>query len=139
MSGPRISRLAIFWLASAFSLMPAIAGGIGLDGKWLAEDINGGGVIDRLQTTLEVSADGAVSGSGGCNRFAGQAKISSESISFGPLAATEMMCPPATMDQEHKFFAALGKVAGWRIDQMRQKLVLTDAGGKPIVVFARMD
>jgi putative lipoprotein len=29
-------------------------------GRWLAEDIDGSGVIDRLQTVLEISADGSV-------------------------------------------------------------------------------
>ena len=31
-------------------------------GKWLAEDIMDGGVLDRFQSTLEISEDGAVSG-----------------------------------------------------------------------------
>ena len=31
-------------------------------GRWLAEDISGGGVIDNLQTVLEIAADGTVAG-----------------------------------------------------------------------------
>jgi heat shock protein HslJ len=57
-------------------------------GRWLAEDIRSGGVIDRLQTVLEIAADGTVSGSGGCNAMRGKATISGETIVFGPIAVT---------------------------------------------------
>lgn len=106
-------------------------------GRWLTEDISGGGVIDRLQTVLEIAPDGKVSGTGGCNRFAGTATIKGDSIGFGALAATMMACPPASMDQERKFFDALKSVRRWSIDPTRQKLVLLDAAGKPLVVLAR--
>jgi len=46
-----------------------VTGGASPVGSWLAEDIGGGGAIDRLQTTLEITADGKAFGSGGCNRY----------------------------------------------------------------------
>src|SRR5262245_17332334 len=64
-------------------------------GRWLAEDIRNGGVIDRLQTVLELGADGAVSGSGGCNRMTGRVVIAGHRMTFGPLASTKMACAPA--------------------------------------------
>ena len=51
------------------------------DIDWLAEDINGGGVIDYAQTTLIIKSDGSVSGSGGCNRFMTSASIDGPSHS----------------------------------------------------------
>jgi heat shock protein HslJ len=42
-----------------------------LVGTWLAEDIGGGGVIDYLQTTLEINDDGTYSGFAGCNNYTG--------------------------------------------------------------------
>ncbi len=107
-------------------------------GRWLAEDIRGGGVVDRIQTYVEVAADGAVSGSGGCNRIFGQAKIGADKIAFGAMGATQMACPPAVMNQERKFLDALAAARGWRVDEARRKFVLLDADGKPLVVFARM-
>ena len=107
-------------------------------GRWLAEDIRQGGVIDRLQTVLEIGADGAVSGTGGCNRVAGKATIAGNAITFGPLASTNMACTPAAMDQEAKFFAALREVRSWRVDPTRRKLALLGADGKVLVVFSRM-
>lgn len=108
-------------------------------GKWLAEDIDGGGVIDRLQTTLEIRDDGMVNGMGGCNRYAGSATVSSSEIKFLPLASTRMACSAAVMNQEAKFHAALEKVRGWRIDEQQRKLFLLDSGGFDLIRFSKMD
>lgn len=102
-------------------------------GRWLAEDIRGGGVIDNLQSVLEISADGNVSGSGGCNRLRGQATISGTSLAFGAIATTRMACPPAVMDQESKFLAALEAVRCFRIDPQEHKLHLLDAAGQTVL------
>lgn len=107
-------------------------------GRWLAEDIRGGGVIDRLQTVLDIAADGTITGTGGCNRIRGKATITGDAISFGPMISTKMACSPAVMNQEQKFLSALHDVRTWRIDSARRKLSLLGANGAPIVVFAQM-
>lgn len=109
-----------------------------LVGAWLAEDIDGGGVIDNLQTTLEIAADGSVSGNGGCNRFGGSATIDGDKITFGDLASTMMACAEAAMNQEQKFHAALGAVRRYRIDDEQRKLFLADAAGKVVVQLSAM-
>lgn len=109
-----------------------------LAGAWLAEDIAGGGVIDNLQTTLEIAADGKVSGNGGCNRFSGSASIDGDKISFGDLASTMMACTEAAMDQEMKFHAALAAAHTFRIDAEQRKLFLSDAAGKVVAQFSSM-
>ncbi|MGL4264040.1 MAG: META domain-containing protein [Afipia sp.] len=108
-------------------------------GKWLAEDIDGGGVIDRLQTTLEIRDDGMVTGMGGCNRYAGSAKFDGTTIKFLPMASTRMACSPAVMNQESKFHATLEKVRTWRVDQVQRKLLLLDGQGFDLMRFSRMD
>lgn len=107
-------------------------------GKWLAESIRRRGVIDNLQTVLEIGRDGRVSGSGGCNRINGKAEISGSRIHFGPVASTRMACAPAAMDQEAKFIEALGDARKWRIDDRRGKLYLLDAQGSEVLLLARM-
>jgi putative lipoprotein len=114
------------------------AAALPLAGAWLAEGIDGGGVIDDLQTTLEIGADGKVSGSGGCNRFSGSATIEGDKISFGELAATEMACAEAVMDQEMKFHGALAAARTFRIDPAQRKLFLSDDAGKVVVQFSAM-
>jgi putative lipoprotein len=112
--------------------------GQGPVGRWLAEDIRGGGVIDSLQTVLVLGADGGVGGSGGCNTMGGSAKISGDTIRFGQIVSTMMACTPAVMNQERKFFDALNDVRSWRVDGPRRKLILSDARGRPIIVLAKM-
>ncbi|WP_239025130.1 META domain-containing protein [Rhodoligotrophos defluvii] len=104
-------------------------------GRWLAEDINGAGVIDRVQTTLEIAADGSYSGFGGCNGYSGQAQITADAIRFSPPIATRKACIPAVMDQEARFFRALEAVRSWRKGP-HGKLVLLDESGKPVIRLA---
>ena len=105
-------------------------------GRWLAEDINGGGVIDRLQTTLDISAKGRATGFGGCNAFTGQVRLDGAGVAFGPLASTRKACTRAVMDQEYKFHQALNGARSWRIDE-HGKLVLTDASGNVVARLTR--
>lgn len=109
----------------------------GVVGSWLAEDIDGGGVIDNLQTVLDIAPDGAVSGTGGCNRIGGHATIEGTNIGFEKMFSTMMACAPAIMDQEGKFLKALEGVKAYRLDTERDKLILLDAAGKDVIILAR--
>lgn len=134
-----VAALAVAGGSALASGPPSAAPAVSPIGKWLAEDIRGGGVIDRLQTTLEIIADGKAVGSGGCNRISGSATIDGRAIAFGPMAATRKMCMPAVMNQEAKLLAALGEVKAWEADVARGKLILRDGAGAALVVFARID
>lgn len=118
---------------------PAAAGGG--DGSspvgplWIAEDIGGRGVVDRLQTSITFGADGRAYGSGGCNRFTGGYTLDGDKLSFGAMAQTNMACVEAAMDQEQRFHQALGAVRGWRIEN--GLLHLTDGQGATVVRLAR--
>jgi putative lipoprotein len=107
-------------------------------GKWLAEDLLGGGVIDRLKTTLEIATDGTVSGHGGCNRYHGRVSLTGESMSFSPLASTKMACTPAAMAQEQKFHQALEKTRTFRINARERKLILRDGNGTTVARLVKM-
>jgi heat shock protein HslJ len=134
----RCLAIAFFVSSMVCQSAVAMAESKSLNGRWRAEDIRRGGVIDRIRTILEINANGAVSGTGGCNRFTGRASIAGKKITFGSVASTRMACTPAVMDQEGKFFAALDDVRAWRIDTTRHKLVLLDGNGNPVIVLARM-
>jgi heat shock protein HslJ len=132
----RFAASVLFIVLLAFG---AAAGPASPVGKWLAEDIDGGGVIDRLQTTLEIRDDGIVNGMGGCNRYAGSAKIDGNAIKFLPMASTRMACSPAVMNQESKFHSTLEKIRTWRIDEARRKLILLDRQGFEMMRLSQMD
>ncbi|HEV7248355.1 MAG TPA: META domain-containing protein [Shinella sp.] len=108
-----LACLAFLAAAPAYADEP-VPGGLG--GSWLAEDIGGNGVIDDLQTTLEIKPDGNYGGNGGCNTYRGKLKVQNGNIAFAPAAATRKMCAPAIMDQEQKFFDALGTVTSWKLE-----------------------
>lgn len=112
--------------------------GVSIVGKWLAEEILGQGVLDRLQTTLHVSDDGNISGSTGVNQFNGQAAITKESIKFGTLACTRRAGPQAAMKQESQYTKALEETASYRLDANGQ-LHLLDSEGKIVLKFSRMN
>jgi heat shock protein HslJ len=108
-----------------------------LEGAWLLEDLGGRGVVDMVRTTLEFTADGRVSGSGGCNRFTGSYTLDGDTLGVGPLASTKMMCPEAVMAQEDGFFQALGDV-----DQVAVSgsfLVIHFEGSEQPLKFTRME
>ena len=134
-----LARFVASLLVTALLVVGAAADSATPVGKWLAEDIDGGGVIDRLQTTLEIRDDGMVSGAGGCNRYAGSAKFDGSSLKFLPLASTRMACSAAAMKQEGKFHATLEKVRAWRIDEARRKLILLDGQGFEMMRLSKMD
>jgi len=106
--------------------------------SWWVEDIAGKGVIDRSHTSIEFTEDGKVAGSTGCNRYFGSAEIDGSNISFGPLAGTRKMCPASLMDQEMKFFRAMGNVKSWEIADT-DLLQLRDVDGKGQLRASRTD
>ncbi len=126
---------------SVRTLMAAVmsvtaSGSNGMVGQeWLAEDIGGRGVVDHARTTITIGAGGTVTGSGGCNRLRGTAQTDGNSLTFGTMAATRMMCPPAVMDQEGKFLRALELTREFRIDGPYLKLL--DGDGAELVRFTR--
>jgi heat shock protein HslJ len=116
----------------------AARAGAGWDGStWLVEDIRRRGVIDNAQTTLRIEADGAVSGSTGCNAYSGSAKIDGDAIRFGPLAVAARACVPALADQERKFLHALSLVRARRLDRFG-RLQLVSAQGEALLTLTRM-
>ena len=105
-------------------------------GSWLAEDIEGSGVIDNVQTTLQIGHDGRAGGHGGCNTYGGEVTIEGDRISFGRMAATMMACVEAVMNQEGKFHDALRRVVSFRIDPDQRKLLLLNEGGETLIRLA---
>ena len=128
-------RHADIWLQRAASPQADNSAAPNFLGDWLVENISGRGVIDNLQSTLTFDTNGRVYGMGGCNRFTGGIKSSADGLSFGPLAATQMACPPAIADQESRYFAALAAVHSGRVEGAF--LILRAADGTPLVKLTR--
>lgn len=109
--------------------------------SWHATGINNGkgavvATADTEKVTAVFSADGQLSGSGGCNTYgATYATSGSNQIAIGPVAATAMAClDEGVMQTEQEYFAALGKVTTY--DRKANQLTLKDATGATQVTFA---
>ncbi|MGE0241223.1 MAG: YbaY family lipoprotein [Parvibaculaceae bacterium] len=123
-------RVELVKSASAAPLAPG--------GRWRAEAIRNRGVAPDFTASIEIAADGKVTGTGGCNRISGKATVAGAHMSFGPIISTKMACAPSVMDQESNFLAALADTRLWRIDETRDKLILVDAHGVTVLRLARM-
>lgn len=102
---------------------------------WLAEDIDGAGVIDNAQSTLEFTSDGRVAGRAGCNRYGGSVKLDGSKLKIDQVFATKMACAPALMDQETRFLQALEAASAFEVKDT--KLIVRDAAGKQRLILDR--
>jgi len=96
---------------------------------WLVEDIDHGGVIDRLRTYFRLDESGQATGSAGMNRFNGKVTLAGDRIKFGAMATTRMGGSSAVMAQEAKFIKTLSKIRSYKIDE-NGLLRLLDGEGK---------
>lgn len=127
----------IFAALFACLASPAFAQDSLAGSRWLAEAIAGVVLTESAHSRLEVLAEGRISGNSGCNAFTGAGQLRDGAVKIGMLATTRMACPPAIMDQERKFLAALGKAV--RYEAMSNgRLVLRDSSGAELVRFSRM-
>jgi len=115
--------------------VPAKAAGGGAGGlvgaAWRVEDLNGGGVIDKSQTSLEFNAEGRVSGIAGCNRYSADYTTGEGKLSFGQAAVTRRACPPAVGEQERTFLDLFGAIGSYTFDG-DGSLILKTADGRTI-------
>jgi putative lipoprotein len=103
---------------------------------WVAEDIDGKGVIDNAQSTLVFGTDSRVSGRAGCNQYGGKVTLNGASMIVDQVFSTKMACTaPALMDQETRFLEALQATRSYRMDGT--KLLLLDGSGSTRLRFDR--
>ncbi len=78
---------------------------------WVPLFVNGEPIPEGAGLALEVSFDGNVKGTTGCNRFTGRADLDAGVMSFSPLAVTEMAClEPERTEREAVWLKALAEV-----------------------------
>jgi heat shock protein HslJ len=109
-------------------------------GEWVATGVLYDDAFQSIVGGVELTADfdreGALSGSGGCNRFRGEYLITGEGLEIGPLASTRIACLSEEVSaQETGYFAALESAATW--DQLGDELTITNATGQRAVTFRR--
>lgn len=134
-----LTLLAIAHLAESTESLPSGSGRGDINGtEWRVEHIAGGGVIDASHTTVQFPEPGRVAGDSGCNRYTGAVTLVGSRLAFGPLAGTRRACAPALMDQEQKFYKAMGQVVAWELADSGL-MHLKDAAGNTLIRAARLE
>lgn len=85
--------------------------------------------LETAQPSLQIAADGAVTGFTGCNRMFGTAQVAGETVTFGPLGVTRMACTPETAEIEQAVLAALSGETTATIDADRLRIMNAEGHG----------
>lgn len=122
---------------SCASAVPATppTGGTPVGVTWALEDLGGQKPVDGSPVTLTFADDGAVTGSGGCNRLAGTYEIDGARLTFGEaMSSTAMACSDDVMAVETALLDALVQTRGFAVDD--ETLTLTSDDGSTLATFA---
>jgi len=114
-------------LAGCASTAPLIEQGRTYRVEWIGERP----LIDRSHLTLTFDHDGRAYGTGGCNHWFAGYGIEGQILRFSQVGSTRRLCAPALMEQERRFFVALGQVRRWDISAL-DELRLWPEQGRPI-------
>lgn len=122
-AGVVVAVLGLVGCASGDGTMPGIpmptasSGPESLVGPdWGLQSIAGKPVVEGTTLTAAFSSAAQVSGSAGCNRYFGSARVSAGSLSVGPLGSTMMACGrDGVMEQESLYLASLQAATSYTI------------------------
>lgn len=139
---PRLAALGLAVFLSACAVAPSPSSGVPasaaalVDVEWVATQIAGVATLVEPVPRLRWSSAEQMSGSGGCNAFAGRAVVNQGVLHVGRLAATGRLCLALPQGgQEDRFFKVLESARSVRlVDGM---LVFEDAAGQALARFAK--
>ncbi len=81
-----------------------------------------------LNFSMDGEEKGTISGRSGCNRYFASYSLNSDHLSFGPIGATRMLCSPAQMNQETRYFQALASAG--HCESSKGELTIEYQGGR---------
>ncbi|MCB1335937.1 MAG: META domain-containing protein [Maritimibacter sp.] len=130
-------KIAPLVLTFAALAAPALAQSTGATG-WTLVSVAGSAVAPGA--TIAFSADGAVFGTTGCNRFNGTVVAAPGVVTFNaPLAVTRIACDDTLMAQEKSVLEALAGTAAVAYDPVADRMTLIPDSGAPVLGFARAE
>lgn len=104
-------------------------------GEWHVAALDDTALPPGTEVTLSF-ASGRISGKTGCNRVMGGFNLTGEGLSFGPLASTQMACPPDVMEIERRVLDALAQVTGFDFHD-KDNLLLVGVAGTAVLSARR--
>lgn len=101
---------------------------------WGLAELAGNALVSDSGITAQFTSDGKVSGSAGCNQYAGTYTVSGNTIQISsPLAATMMACAQEVMQQENAYLKALGEAKTYAVSG--DQLTLTGADSTTLLSY----
>ncbi|HEY3065478.1 MAG TPA: META domain-containing protein [Methylomirabilota bacterium] len=101
--------------------------------SWLAQEIDGRPVLERINPTLTFESAQRIVGNTACNRYFGGLELGDGVVKLKPTGTTRMACPTPVMEQERAFLAALNATTTFRREG--DTLRLLDGAGRVRVRF----
>lgn len=106
--------------------------------QWLLFKIHGaelppGGLGSNAGRLVLNPAASEAEGVAVCNQFKGSFDLDEAGLRFGPIATTRKACRGGAMELETKFLKGLQDTSRWSMEG--ERLVLSDAGGRPLLEF----
>jgi len=133
----KISSIFIFMLIFSACSFGLSSSQVDLDGStWVLTEINNDTAIVGDSPTLKFKGNQVV-GNASCNTYVGSYQVQGETISFGPLARTEMYCmePEGVMAQEQTYLETLE--AAQRFELVDDILTIYSDSGKMLTFRTR--
>ena len=101
---------------------------------WNLSTLTGKEFAASAGITADLTSDGKISGSSGCNQYAGVYRVNGNSILISSILSSSMMaCSQAVMDQETAYLEALAQARIFTASP--DQLTLKDAGGNELMLF----
>ena len=88
-----------------------------------------------VDTSIMFTEDGRVEGNVGCNGFGGDYTMDGNTITFGPIVSTLMLCEGPVGDQETTTLNVLAETATFVIEG--DTATITSADGSSVIVLER--
>jgi len=129
------------WMAMIAIAVLAACGGSGASAlratSWELQSLNGNGLLPGTTITIKFSSD-QVTGSAGCNQYAGSFLTGDTTLSIDDVFSTEMGCmePEGILEQEQVYLAALAAAAKYQTSA--DILIIFDQAGTQILEFGTL-
>ena len=139
------NRIFLIMALLLFAVLGLAACGTGADKSaledtiWLLESYGAPGnlkaVLEDTEITVQfASAEGAVTGSAGCNSYGGSYEVNQGKLTLPePLISTMMACPEPIMTQELEYLSLLQTAESYKIEDGQLSITC----GQSILIFRR--
>ncbi|MCZ7589673.1 MAG: META domain-containing protein [Gaiella sp.] len=129
-----VAAVAALTAATAVATASGSTSASPLTGKaWILTSLAGKPPLADTELTAEFTPKLRVSGSAGCNRFAGSYRVSGRTIRISPSATTMMACAGPIQRQETAFLNALSSARSFAV--RRGILLLRSSDGRVLARF----